>query len=30
MMTAHLLLPVLHWLNPRESMGELRARVRKA
>jgi hypothetical protein len=30
MVTAHMLLPVLHWLNPREPMGELRARTRKA
>lgn len=26
---AYLLLPVLHWLNPRVPMGELRARARK-
>jgi hypothetical protein len=30
MMAANVLLPVLHWLNPREPMGELRARTRKA
>jgi len=30
MVTARVLLPVLHWLNPREPMGELRARARKA
>jgi hypothetical protein len=30
MMAANVLLPVLHWLNPREPMGELRARARKA
>ena len=30
MVTAHMLLPVLHWLNPREPMGGLRARARKA
>ena len=30
MMAANVLLPVLHWLNPREPMGELRPRTRKA
>ncbi len=30
MVIAHMVLPVLHWLNPHESLGELRARPRKA